>query len=132
MISSNYSRKEVNLLARLLLALIFIALLSSSAGAESIWVEAEAYTASFDAGGLAIYITGCSGASGGMAVEGFDYPGDWIELKLTVGESGAFVDSLRSGGLLNAESDIRATIYGAGTVGDDLVSDFHTYGYGVG
>jgi hypothetical protein len=122
----------VNLLARLLLALIFIALLSSTAAAESIWVEAEAYTASHNVGGLSIYVTGCSGASGGMAVEGFDSPGEWIELKLTVPENGTFTDSLRSGGLLNEQSDIRATIYGAGAVGDDLVSDFHTIGYGVG
>jgi hypothetical protein len=114
------------------LVLIITALLSVTASAESILVEAETYTASYDAGGLAIYITGCSGASGGMAVEGFDYPGDWIELKLNISANGAFTDSLRSGGLLNEESDIRATIYGAGTVGENLISDFHTMGYGVG
>ena len=119
-------------MARLLLVLIFVVLLSFTASAESIWVEAEAYTASYDAGGLTIYVTGCSGASGGMAVEGFDFPGDWIELKLTIAENAAFTDSLRSGGLLAEESDIRCTVFGAGPVGEDLVSDYHTIGYGVG
>ena len=119
-------------MARLLLVLFFLALLSLTASAESIWVEAETFTASYDAGGLGIYVTGCSGASGGQAVEGFDYPGDWIELKLTIGENGAFTDSLRSGGLSMEESDIRATVFGAGPVGENLVSDFHTLGYGIG
>jgi len=119
-------------LARLLLVLIFIALLSFTASAESIWVEAEAYTASYDAGGLAIYVTGCSAASQGMAVEGFDFPGDWIELKLTIPENGAFTDSLRSGGMSMEESDLRCTIFRAGPVGEDIVSDFHTLGYGIG
>jgi len=119
-------------LARLLLVLIFIALLSFTASAESIWVEAETYTASFDAGGLTIYVTGCSGASGGMAVEGFDFPGDWIELKLTIPENGAFTDSLRSGGMSTVVSDLRCTVSRAGPLGEDLVSDYSTLGYGIG
>lgn len=119
-------------MARLLLTLTFIALLSFAASAESIWLEAENYTASHDEGGLAIYVTTCSGASQGLAVEGFDYPGDWIELKLDVVGSGAFVDSLRSGGLTLEESDLRATVFGAGTEEEDLTSDFHTIGYGIG
>jgi hypothetical protein len=114
------------------LGICFIALLSFSASAESIWVEAETYTASHDAGGLAIYVTGCTGASGGLAVEGFDYPGDWIELKLTVAENGAFVDSLRSGGVLAVESDLRCTVASAGPGGEDIVSVYNTLGYGVG
>ena len=119
-------------MARLLLALIFVALLSFSAGAESIWVEAEDYIGSHDEGGLAIYVTDCISASGGLAVEGFDFPGDWIELKLDIRENGSFVDSVRSGGLRLVESDIRSTIYGAGAAGEDVVSPFHTIGYGVG
>ena len=119
-------------MTRLLMVLFLIALLSFAASAESIWVEAETYTASHDAGGLAIYVTGCSGASGGLAVEGFDYPGDWIEMKLDILDNGAFMDSLRSGGLAMEESDIRTTVFGAGPAGEDLVSDYHTLGYGVG
>jgi hypothetical protein len=114
------------------LALIFVALLSFAASAESIWLEAEDYTASHDEGGLAIYVTGCIAASQGLAVEGFDFPGDWIELNLTLPENGSFVDSIRSGGLSEAESDLRSTIYRAGPSGEDVVSPFHTIGYGVG
>jgi len=119
-------------LARLLLIIIFIAILSCAAGAESIWLEAETYTASHDEGGLGIYITGCSGASQGLAIEGFDYPGDWVELKMDVLDNGAFVDSLHSGGMTLEESDLRCTVYGAGPAGEDVVSDFHTLGYGIG
>ncbi len=119
-------------MARLLLAVLFVALFSLSASAESIWLEAEDFIASHDEGGLSIYVTGCSGASQGLAVEGFDYPGDWIELKFDVLENGAFVDSLRSGGLTLEESDVRCTIFGSGTIGDDIVSQFHTIGYGIG
>jgi hypothetical protein len=114
------------------LVISFIALLGSVASAESVWVEAETFTAKHDAGGLTIYVTGCSGASGGQAVEGFDTPGDWIELKLDIAENGAFIDSLRSGGMSMVESDLRCTVYGAGPLGGDLTSTYSTLGYGIG
>ena len=119
-------------MARLLSVFIFVALLTVTASAESIWVEAETYTASHDAGGLGIYITGCTAASQGMAVEGFDFPGDWIELKLNVAETGSFVDSLRSGSMSMEENDLRCTVFRAGPAGEDIVSDYHTLGYGIG
>ncbi len=51
-------------------------------------LEAESYAWSFDAGGRRIYkSSSCkSGASGGKDVEGVDYPGDFIELNVTLRE----------------------------------------------
>ena len=119
-------------MVRLLLGLILIALLCLSAHAQTIIVEAESYIAHHDEGGNAIYRASCSGASGGEVVEGFDFPGDWIEMILNVPDNGSFADSLRSGGLLNAESDLQSTVFGAGPSGEDLVSAFHTVGQGIG
>jgi hypothetical protein len=119
---------------RLLMGLIFVALFFASANAQSIRVEAESYiyVAYHDEGGVALNVVSCSGASGGQAVEGFDFPGDWIEVILEVPENGSFCDSLRSGGLTAHECDLQSTVFGAGPLGEDLVSAFHTIGEGIG
>ena len=119
-------------MAKLLLTPLLVVLLCAAAGAQSILLEAEDYIASHNEGGSTIYPTQCGGASNGRAVEGFDYPGDWIELTLDLSENGAFEDSLRSGGLLLEESDIRSTVFAAGPSGEDQISAFHTIGDGIG
>ena len=119
-------------MAKLLLGVILITLLCVSANAQTIIVEAENYVASYDQGGVAIYVTSCSGASGNLAVEGFDFPGDWIEVIVTFPENGTYCDSLRSGGLSGYVSKQRSTMYRAGPVGEDLVSPFETLGAGIG
>ncbi len=119
-------------MARMLFVLGAATLLCVSASAQSIIIEAESYVASYDAGGVSIYITTCTGASGGYAVEGYDTPGDWIEVVLNMSDAGSFADSLRSAGELYEESDHQSTIFGAGPGGDDVISTYHTYGYGIG
>lgn len=119
-------------MARLLIALLLVTLLCASVNAQAIIVEAEDYVASYDAGGTAIYVTACSGASGGYAIEGFDHPGDWIEIVLNIGENESRYDWLRSAGDDGKTSDLRSTIYGAGPAGEDHVSDFSTQGLGIG
>ncbi|MGQ9604106.1 MAG: hypothetical protein ACUVUU_07815 [bacterium] len=99
--------------------------------AEAITIEAEGFISSHDEGGVAIYVVACSGASGGYAVEGFDYVGDWIEIAFSIAQSATFIDSLRSAGLLYEESDIIATYLGAGPGSSDLTSIFHTVGKGI-
>lgn len=95
-------------------------------------LEAENYIDSHDEGGVSIYVTSCTAASGGLAVEGFDAVGDWIDLSVDLAEAGSFVDTLRSAGLLEAESDVRATYLSAGPNGSDLTSNYHTLGFGIG
>lgn len=119
-------------MARLSLALVLIPLVCLQANAQAIVVEGESYVASHNEGGDPISVVGCAAASGGQAVEGFDFPGDWIEVVLGIAENGAFTDRLRSGGDAGEESDIRSTVFGADPLGQDLVSVFHTVGMGIG
>jgi hypothetical protein len=122
----------VKYLLRLLSVLLAVILLPAGVYAHEIVIEAESYVSSFDAGGTAIYSTLCSGASGGYAVEGFDFPGDWIEIVLTTPHLGAFADTLRSAGLYGYESDMRITIMGGAQGGGDLESYYSPTGLGIG
>lgn len=115
-----------------LLVLLALFLVPASSYAHDIALEAEDYTNSFNTGGEAIYTTACSGASGGYAVEGFDFPGDWIEVSLTISELGAYADTLRSAGLYGYESDMRITIMNGAQGGGDLMSYYAPVGLGIG
>jgi hypothetical protein len=110
-----------------------VALLAFPLSASTIVLEAEDYVAYHNAGGSAMYVTGCSGASGGYAVEGYDAVGDWIEVLWDVSESGSYTDTLRTAGATyGLWSDHTATLFGAGPAGNNLVSSFSTYGLGIG
>ena len=102
-----------------------------AAGAHSTTIEAESFVAWHDEGGNVIQRVTCGAASGGEAVEGFDHPGDWIEVVFELGAPGSFTDTLRSAGLLDSVSTIRSTVYGCGPSGEDLVSWFTTVGLGI-
>jgi len=119
-------------LLKLLTVLLALTLLPASIYAHDIALEAEDYTSSFNAGGEVIYTTACAGASGGYAVEGFDSPGDWIEVTLTTPELGAYADTLRSAGLFGYESDMRITIMNGAQGGGDIESYYHPVGIGIG
>jgi hypothetical protein len=118
-------------LARSLMTLVTVCLFAIS-GAHGLVIEAESFVASYDAGGTSIYITACSGASGGRAVDGFDYPGDWIEVILDAAGAGSYADSLRSAGESGVESDLMSTVVNGGPGGVDLISTYHTTGMGIG
>jgi hypothetical protein len=112
--------------------MLAVILLPACIYAHEITIEAEDYTNSFNTGGSAIYATECSGASGGFAVEGFDSPGEWIEVTLTIPKLGAYGDTLRSAGLYGYESDMRITIMGGAQGGGDLESYYSPVGLGIG
>jgi len=118
-------------LVKLLAASLFICLAAGTACAQGILVEAETFLSYHNEGGSIPYVVSCSAASNGLAVEGFDYPGDWIEVTLTAW-NGSFVDSLRSAGLPDSASTIMTTVFGAAPGGGDLSSVFSTYGMGIG
>jgi len=115
----------------ILLSALAIAIPLSSMTNEIV-IEAEDLTDFHDIGGTLIHLVTCSGASGGHAVEGFDTPGEWIEIVFQVDSAGIYADSLRSAGNLGWESDLRVTIFNSGPQGEDLYSTFHTYGQGIG
>ena len=114
-----------------LAVLAVLAVVTSAASATPIILEAEDYIDSFNVGGDFITIVECSGASGGLAVEGYDVPGDWIELRVELSQAGDYDDILRSGGELYEASDHFARIrpQGGGTIG---FSFYYTYGMGIG
>ena len=117
---------------RLICVLLALVIMPAAIYAHDITLEAEDYVNSFDTGGTAIYVTACSGASGGYALEGFDSPGDWIEMVLTIDELGAYADTLRSAGLYGYESDMRITIMEGAPDGGDIESYYSPIGLGIG
>ena len=118
-------------LKAVLLFVAALALVTMPAASLPIFLEAEDYIASYNAGGVSIYVTSCSGASGGLAVEGYDYPGDWIEMRVVLPEGGAYEDWFRSAGEDLAASDHVVTIRVEGAE-DVATSGYHTVGMGVG
>jgi len=85
------------------LLLSVLCLWAAAAFAQTIRVEAEDYLAEgggfHDEGGVAIGDVSCSAASpagAGRAVEGFDYVGDWIQIRFTLATASCLIDSLRS------------------------------------
>jgi hypothetical protein len=108
-----------------------LALAAAAAWADPLILEAEDFVASFNAGGAPIYVTYCSGASGGYAVEGYDYPGDFIELRADICQAGDYEDILRSGGELYEWSEhfVRYRVEGGSTI---AFATFATYGMGIG
>ncbi len=123
--------KEVNKLTMRLTMVLAVCLFVIPAVTRAITIEAETFVSSHNQGGLPIYLVSCSGASGGYAVEGFDHVGDWIQVAFSTSGSATYIDSLRSAGRLNEESDIRVTYLGSGPGGSDLISTFHTIGLGI-
>lgn len=119
-------------MTRFAIAAFGIMLAAPLASAEIIMIEAEDYVASHDIGGAVIQTVSCSAASGGEAVEGFDTPGEWIEVVLNVSHVGSYADWIRSAGLTGYESDLQSTVFGGGPGGADLVSTYHTVGLGIG
>jgi hypothetical protein len=115
-----------------LLLIVGLAVLVPASAAQAIIVEAESYVASYNIGGNPIYIVSCSYASGGLAVDGFDTPGEWIEVAVSIPEIYGYADSLRSAGDTGIQSDLRATIFGADPYGGDVISNYHTVGQGIG
>lgn len=123
--------KEAEPMKTTLLAISMLALLGTQALAVPVILEAEDYVASYDAGGVAIHVTACGGASGGLAVEGYDYPGDWIELKVSILETGAYSDMFRSASDDMVYGDHLASIRVEG--GNPFAtSTYQTLGMGVG
>lgn len=101
------------------------------ASAYTVVLQASDYIASFNAGGADYYTTPCGGATNGIGLEGYDAPGDWIELKLVISQESSYRDSLRTAADDLTQGDHRVTVFGPGgeTVG---TSSYLTQGLGIG
>jgi len=112
--------------------MVLAALLAApTASAYTVILQASDYIASGNAGGSDFYSTPCGGATNGIGVEGYDYAGDWIELKLVLGQGGTFRDSLRTAADDMTIGNHIVTITGPGgqTMG---TSYYQTEGLGIG
>ncbi len=73
-------------------------------------VELESYTAWYDdeAGSMLLRSQECSQASASFMVKGLDYPGEWIEVPVTITEAGTYELTLRYAALVG--DTLRATV----------------------
>ncbi len=94
-------------------------------------LEAEDYVSSVDAGGALITIVGCSAARGGLAVDGLDVAGDYIEWNLSLAQPFSFRDSLRSAGAIGLVRKYAILFLPAGG-GSPVASDTLTTPAGLG
>ena len=80
-------------LAQLAVAVVLLVGLSgASIAAEDLRLEAEEFPAygSYNIGGENIRESYCSYASGGLAVDGLDIPGEWFKLKVSFARGGCY------------------------------------------
>jgi hypothetical protein len=98
---------------------------------SSITIEMEDFLTSHDEGGVSIRRLGCSGASGGTAVEGFDVIGDYITFQVTLEVPGRYSATLRQAAPLGAHNQVKMTLEGAGTDGSDQEALFDIEGLGI-
>ena len=88
--------------------------------------ELEGFVDSYDdeQGGSLIKTQGCSEASGGMMVKGMDYPGEWIEVPITVPESGNYEVILQYATLAGDSLEARLTFKECGVTLNEPEVDF--------
>jgi hypothetical protein len=118
-------------LASVFLVTPFFSLEAAARTAEAVQLEAEDYVASMNVGGSPIQMVGCSAARGGLAVDGVDYAGDYIEWSLSLAQEFVFRDSLRSAGAVGLVRRYAVLFLPAGG-GPPVASDTLTTTPGLG
>jgi hypothetical protein len=95
-------------------------------------IELEDYSSSFDGNGseVAIQKVACSNASNGSAVYGLDFAGEWIEVSVTVPESGTYRPHLQYAARAGANISLRMEMNGCGA--SATVDFLLTQGTGIG
>lgn len=116
----------------ILVTWLAVLMFASGASAYTVILQASDYIATHNAGGGEFYTTPCGGATNGLGVEGYDYPGDWIELKLVISQESGYLDSLRTAADDAALGDHILTVFDSGGVPLGQTSYFRTEGLGIG
>jgi hypothetical protein len=112
-----------------ILVLALIALLAApGARAQTVVdVEAEDYTSADNIGGYDIQSVICSGASGGMAADGIDIVGEWIQLLVPFPKAGCYRIEVAFQGYPDQENAFTASLVSGG---DSALLEF--VGAGIG
>jgi len=114
-----------------LIAMTAVLMAATTAPAYTLVLQASDYIASYNAGGADFYTTPCGGATNGLGVEGYDYAGDWIELKMVISTAGTYRDSLRTAADDEAVGNHQITVFNPG--GEPVgTSPYQTMGVGIG
>jgi hypothetical protein len=130
------NRHIPNLLFSLVVTVLIVAFTWCVAGAASdIRVEAESFEnyGSYNIGGYDIEEAFCSYASGQLAVDGLDVPGEWFKLKVTFEVSGCYGTSVAYQSDYGDTVQLAVRILDYPDIGDELVSQYELsggYGYG--
>jgi hypothetical protein len=118
------------------LAAAMVALLAAGAFASGgLRFEAEEFEAygSYNIGGADIAVSYCSYASGGLAVDGLDVPGEWFKLKVTISSGACYSSRMDYQSAYGDTTQLAVRLLDYPHVGDELRSDYllvDGYGYG--
>jgi len=110
-------------------AVVFLAVLLIATGpalAEDIRLEAENLLDSHNLGGTPIITKSCSAASGGLAMDGLDLDGEWLEFQLTVQEPLPFLVSVRSAGSTNLVRHFRVLFFAVDPESSEIQDEVST------
>ena len=109
----------------LALGLVFVAtlLLGSETALATIQLEAEDATGFLNVGGSPITSVICGAARGGLALDGIDWAGDYIEWEIFLPEEFSFRDSLRTAGAVGLVRTFIVQFYMSGIGGPPILSD---------
>ncbi len=102
------------------------------AGALSVLVEAESFTDGYDIGGASIMSIVCTSASGGLAVDGLDISGEWIEVKATVPDEACYELVMSYQAPYAEPIETRVTVYDEGHSAIEGDVDIPLIGEGLG
>ncbi len=110
---------------------LVLALAVASAAEPIVQVEGEDYTEYNNIGGNIIQSVYCASASGQLAVDYIDRPGEWILVEATFAETGCYEPVLAFQTDFGEPALIRLTMIKA-AAGEDIISEFSVVGSGIG
>ncbi len=103
-----------------------------AAGALSVLVEAESFTDGYDMGGASIMAIACTSASGGLAVDGLDISGEWIEVKATIPDEACYELVMSYQAPYNEPIETRVTVFDDAHLTVEAEVDVSFKGEGLG
>ena len=122
--------------ASLGMAVVLLAGLSgASLAAEDLRIEAEEFPAygSYNIGGEDIRESYCSYASGGLAVDGLDVPGEWFKLKVSFASGGCYSSRIDYQSAYDDTVQLVVRLLDYPVPGDELRADYVLVdGFGFG
>ena len=118
-----------------LTAIMMVLPAGASWAAADVVVECEDFETydSYDLGGMPIVSLFCTGASGYLAVNGLDTPGEWILVSASIPVAGCYESLLAYQAAYDDDVHFRVSLIGASLPGGEIAVDYSlTNGWGFG